>query len=477
MNVVGSALPLMVALVTVPAYLDIFGEVRYGIWLVAWALFGYAGVIDLGLGRATANSVARLRSNASRDRERVVWTGVVVNLGFGVVAGALILAATELAVRRFDGLGGIFHSELVAALPWLAVSVPLFVVTSVLIGALEGVEQFLVVNVVGVLGTVSAQGFPLAAGFIIAPRLDILAAATALALLLGTTLAAVACSIYVPVTARPRFDRARAGTLLRFGGWITVTSMISPLLSTLDKLIIGAVSGARAVTYYTVPFNLVTKLWILPASLARSLFPRFSRLSGAHARSLAAEASRALSAIMTPVTVVGILAVDPFMRAWVGTTFASVAAMPAEILLLGLWVNSLAFVPYTLLQAEGRPDVPAKLHLLELLPFVAILWLGVEFGGVTGAAIAWSARVFFDTSCLMIASRYRPRSQAYLIPGAILVFAAFALAQISTDLSERSLVGVLLLSVVLFWSWVVAPPSLRRYALRLLPRLWPAATR
>lgn len=477
-NLVGSALPLLVAVATVPRYLSTFGEVRYGIWLVIWVLISYFGMFDLGLGRAIANSMAKLRAASAAERESVLWTGVSVNLGVGIVLGALALGGSELAMRRWSGLGPSLQPELIAALPWLAATIPLLVVASVLIGALEGLEHFLVINLVGMIGSVSLQILPLAGGAAVAPRLDVLAAATTLALMLSTTLAAIACFIYLPLTTRPRFDGRRALALFQFGAWITVTSLISPLMSTLDKLIIGAVSGARAVTYYTVPFNLVTRLWILPAALARSVFPSFSYLAEADARRLANESSRALSAVMTPITVVAILAVDPFMRAWVGPTFAMAAALPAEILLLGLWVNSLAFVPYTFLQAQGRPDLPAKLHLVELFPFIGILWLGIKFGGVAGAAVAWSARVFFDTVFLMIAAKNQPRSQTYLAPAAFLLFVAFALAQVtSVNLVDRALMCSALGGAALTWSWFVAPASLRHHALRFRPRLRPASTR
>ena len=476
-NLAGAAVPLIVALVTVPSYLHTFGEVRYGVWLVAWVLVSYFGLIDLGLGRATANGVAKLRNAASADRENLVWTGLVVNAGFGVAIGAAVLVASELVVRMI-GLGGNVHTELVAALPWLAGAVPLFVVATVLVGALEGLERFLIVNVVGAIGSVSIQGLPLAAGILVAPRLDVLAAATMLALVLNVALASVACVIHVPLTIRPRFDRSQGRDLLRFGAWITVTSLISPLLSTLDKVIIGAVSGARAVTHYTVPFNLVTRLWIFPMALARAVFPRFSRLGGPDARALADESSRALGAIITPIIVLAIVCVEPFMRAWVGRGFASVATLPAEILLLGLWVNSLGFIPYTFLQGQGRPDVPAKLHLLELIPFVGVLWLGVKIFGVAGAAAAWSARVLVDTTLLLVLAKNEPQSQAYLVPGALLVAAAFALAQVApSSITGRALVSVVLVPAVLVWSWFVAPPSLRRIALQLRPRLRVASTR
>lgn len=477
-NLIAAALPLLIAVATIPKYLNTFGEVRYGIWLGMWVLITYFGMFDLGLGRAMANSVAKLREASATERETVVWTGVAINLAGGIVVGALALGVGELILGFSGGLGGRFHAEIVASLPWLAATIPLFVVTSVLFGALEGVEHFLVANLVGTVGSVSAQVLPLAAGIVVGPRLDVLAAATTVALVLSATCAAAACFIYLPLTARPRFDRSRAAELVQFGAWITVTSLISPLMSTLDKLLIGAVSGARAVTHYTVPFNLVTRLWIFPSALARAVFPRFSQLAGADARLLADEASRVLGAIMTPIVVLAIIAVDPFLQVWVGRSFASEAALPAEILLLGLWVNSLAFIPYTLLQAQGRPDIPAKLHLLELLPFLGVLWVGIRAGGVAGAAAAWSARVFADAVFLVIAAKSQLRSQIYLLPAAILALAVFAVVQVvPASLPERALVGIAVAVPTLFWSWFVAPPSLRGYALRFRARLTPTWTR
>jgi O-antigen/teichoic acid export membrane protein len=181
---------------------------------------------------------------------------------------------------------------------------------------------------------------------------------------------------------------------------------------------------------------------------------------------------------MTPIAVTGILAVHPFMRVWVGPTFASVAALPTEILFLGLWVNSLAFVPYTLLQAQGRPDLPAKFHLFELPPFLGVLWLGIRLGGVAGAASAWSGRVLFDTMLLMAAAKYDRRGQAYLFPAVTLLVAAFAVVELtSLTLPARTLVGSVLVAASLAWSWHIAPPALRDYVLRFCPPRLRASTR
>jgi O-antigen/teichoic acid export membrane protein len=84
----------------------------------------------------------------------------------------------------------------------------------------------------------------------------------------------LACRRYVPLRGRPRFRKSLAAPLFRYGGWMTVTAVIGPILVSVDRLLIGAHIGLGAVAHYAVPYNLVTKLQILPASLIQLLAAR-----------------------------------------------------------------------------------------------------------------------------------------------------------------------------------------------------------
>ena len=71
-----------------------------------------------------------------------------------------------------------------------------------------------------------------------------------------------------------------------------------------------------------------------------------------------------------------------------------------QVILLGFWVNGFAKIPYAQLQARGRPDLVAKCHLAEALPYFGLLYLGLNALGLVGAAVAFSLRVLLDFGLL-----------------------------------------------------------------------------
>jgi O-antigen/teichoic acid export membrane protein len=67
-------------------------------------------------------------------------------------------------------------------------------------------------------------------------------------------------------------------------------------------------------------------------------------------------------------------------------------------------INSLSHVPHSLLQAQGRPDVTAKLHLAELPLHGLLVWWLISLWGTPGAALAWTIRVAVDALLLSVAA-------------------------------------------------------------------------
>jgi len=62
-----------------------------------------------------------------------------------------------------------------------------------------------------------------------------------------------------------------------------------------------------------------------------------------------------------------------------------------------------------LIQSAGRPDITAKLHLLELPVYLVAVWFLTKRLGVEGTAIAWTGRTMLDALLLFLFA-YRMRS-------------------------------------------------------------------
>lgn len=461
-NFGGALIPIITSLVTVPIYLSRIGHARYGVIAVIWVLFGYFALFDFGLGRATTYYIARLKDSSPGDTESIFWTALFANAIFGLVGATLLLLVGPVIFGSIVKVPSELQAEALAALPWLALAVPVLTTTSVAFSALEGQERFLSVNIAGTFTTILSQLAPLAYVLWRGPDLSPLIGTIVLARLAGLGVAFLACFRLLPLTKVHYPDRLRFRALFKYGGWITITSLVAPFLTTVDHFMISASLGVRFVTYYAIPYNLANQISVLPQSLSRTLFPRFSMLEQDEARDMAVEALLTLAAIVTPIIVFAVGMLRPFLRLWLGPSLAEISAPVGSVLLLGMWANGLAFIPYVLLRGQGRPDLTAKFHLLELFPYILALWFGIRLAGLQGAAWAWTARVVVDFLLLFAAARVFSRRCILLIPTAVFVLLAGFMSSldITSTVWSAGLVGLMTLTS-LAWSFFIAPDALK----------------
>ncbi len=470
-NLLGAVLPIVLSLFTIPLYISLIGEARYGVLSVAWLLLGYFGLFDLGLGRATAQRIAALGNSSSEELALTFWTAIAINITLGVIGGVIIWPVANYFFRTFLNVDGVLLPELAAAIPWLILAVPLTTLSGVLTGALEGRAQFKELNFISVSSSILIQLLPLTIAWVYGPELTWLLPAVILSRLGTLTLLFFRCSVHVFRGRVPVISRAQAKILLQFGGWVTVTSLVGPLMVILDRFLIGATLGAKAVTYYTVPFQLAERFTILPGALTTALFPRLALAGKEETNHLATIAIRSLAVVMTPLVLMGVLLIEPFLGWWLNSEFALKAGLTAKILLVAYWINSFARVPYAVLQAAGRPDVVAKCHLGELIPYLLLLCVALHYWGLPGAAVVFGLRTLSDCLLLMWCANSLRAGFSLLTMPFLLLIAGFSAAiglSINGTLWWLALITLLLLSLV--WSWSNAPPEVRNLTIPIFKR-------
>jgi O-antigen/teichoic acid export membrane protein len=198
------------------------------------------------------------------------------------------------------------------------------------------------------------------------------------------------------------------GPLLRYGGWTTLTNVVSPMMVFLDRFLIGALLPIAAVTHYVTPYEAITKMTVIPSAILAAMFPAFAATFASDRERMGQLYDRALRAVVIvtfPVLLVAIALAPEGMRLWMGLSLPPVSTTVLQVLAIGIFINSIAQAPFAALQGAGRPDLIAKLHLLELPVYVGAIWLLIHTLGLIGVAIAWTLRVTIDAVALLLVTR------------------------------------------------------------------------
>ncbi len=288
-NVTGAFVGIGVALVTVPFYVARIGEARYGILSLVWVMLGYLGFLDFGLSRATANALAKMSDAPARERSSVFMTSLFINAALGSLGGLIIYFGGGHVLMTTHGIDEELRSEIQSVMLYVAPMLPLSLVSGVGIGALEARERFLIANILQISSNSLGQIIPLLAAIFIGPKLTVVIPAILIVRCLSASVILSIVIITEGLHYVSRLDGVRVKGLLGYGIWVTLTNLISPLMTSIDQFVIGSVIGAPFVARYAVPMTVATRLQIFNTALARTVFPRFSRLERDEASTLAAK--------------------------------------------------------------------------------------------------------------------------------------------------------------------------------------------
>jgi O-antigen/teichoic acid export membrane protein len=212
----------------------------------------------------------------------------------------------------------------------------------------------------------------------------------------------------VPDLGPPRWSPQKLRGLLRFGGYVTISQIVGPLLVHLEKILIGALATVEQLPYYALPYNLAWALTSFPTSLGNVIYPAMARLLAqedhAGVRETFRSATRLIYVVVLGPVVLLVVYAPQILTAWMGIAFAAKASACLRLLSVAVLVNVLAWPAYQLLHAAGRADRTARYHLFELLIHVPLSIVLISRAGVVGAAVAWLLRVVLDTGLLVRAA-------------------------------------------------------------------------
>lgn len=471
-NLFGLCAPMIVAFLALPPLRARLGADAYGAFMFVLTVVNYLTILDLGLGRATTRFMAmRLGQGRPEELPGIFWTAIGMMTAFGVAGMAVFMPLIGPIVTRWSHIPPALQPDACNTLLAAAFSTPFLVVTASVVGVLEAHQKFRRISLIRVPMQVYTFLGPLAVALVTRSLL-----APVVALLAGKI---VECGIYFSACLAvapslkqgPAFRGALVRDLFRFGGWMSVSSIAMLVLAQSNSALMFCLLPVAAVGVYGTVAEVVIRLLVFPRAWVSVLFPSFSAQHAVDGNGVTALYAKGIKGLLLgafPVMFALFAFSGEALAVWQDEAFAAQGAAVMRWLVAGLFVYSLSYVPFSLLQAVGHPGRGALLQVLEIPLYLALAWWLMGRCGVVGAGMAWFVRCVVESVAMYgLAHRFaRPAASLVLRTGLMLglALAIFSVTALLPNLGMRMAVCALGIVAFLFAGWGVMLSAEERQA-------------
>ena len=368
-NLLSIGVPAVLAIPVFSMISKTVGLEIFGIYTLSFAVIGYASIFDLGIGRAVIREVA-MNTGKQTVLEQIINTAGSAIIVLSAVAFLITFFVSPVLVDVLHVSAGI-DDDVKHGFRWLALCLPLLLISQVWLAYFEGLSEFRALSIVKTLSNVLIVVLPLLAAWVQASFTALM-----VGMVIARVLTALMSYVWIRWHIRLRFNinRVYLKNLLGFGGWLTVSSVVSPVMVYFDRFILSSMLGTKNIAFYTVPSELVMRLLSIPGAGIRTLFARFSRSQADEC--LIYRLSLVFFALAACLLVAPLfILAKPILVLWMGQGFTGEPVLILRILLIGFIFNTIAQVPFTSLQAKGLSKQTALVHCAEVVPYLlALLW-------------------------------------------------------------------------------------------------------
>lgn len=394
------AIPAVAALFLVPVTVRSLGSARFGLLALAWLFAEGTGIFDFGLGKATIRFVADATGRSAERVKEIVQASLYSQIMMGALAGVLLFGLAPYLVFGVFRIDSGLAAEAIGMFRVLALHMPVLLGIAALRASLEGAQRFDISTAFRLPGTLASVVVPAVlalAGYSLTVIMWALLAVR-LSLLVLMAIAVRRSLLSAPWSALQGFATLRE--MLGYSGWVAISTALGPILASFDRFVLGAVVGVTGLGLYTGAAEAANRFLLIPVTAFSAMLPALAATDARDGRQrtlhLSSGARRQLATVMLPLCLTLFVFADTILRVWLGPAFGDASGNALRILSVGVFLTGLAVLPLALLYGSGRPDLPAKINLIQVAVHVPLTIALVRVWGITGAAAAVTVRCAGD---------------------------------------------------------------------------------
>ena len=390
-NLGGNLLGLGLFAALTPVYLHAIGPERYGVVAVILSLSTYVATFNFGMGPALAYFVSGELKDDVAAQSEAYWSAMALSMPIGLIASVLIFGLLPLGLAELMHISpNIRHELRGAVLPLVGIGLSIVLVSNAR-GVWNGRQAFLTLAIFSSFDTVLTVLLPVLTALFVSNEISALLYATFAARVTILLAAMSICSWRMFQRHLPRVSLRRIRTMLGYGGWVSLGTLVETIVSSADRLILGVVSGAAQIALYSIPLSVTSRSMTIPLSLLAVIFPKLVGLEPEREQALLSKTIRFIL-LLTPGYILVAAISAPVLRYWISAEFANKATWSLQILAAALWIEAISAIFFFQLNARGNARANFLIVLVISGPYIAMLLAGAWLFGATGVACAYFSK-------------------------------------------------------------------------------------
>ncbi len=401
---------MLVSLALPPFLVHRMSTAEYGAWVLILQLGSYVNFLDLGLSTAIGKFIAEYDTTGQHEQSRrLVSTAFTILCAVSLLAlfglGILVLKVPQI----FRGMPPPLLHPVRLALIWVGISTCLGLPVSVFAGVFNGLQRY---GFPTVLYTVSRVSSSIALVVVLLAHGTLLQMAITLAAFNLATSAFQVYGWWHLMRDRVRFslflfDRQTARQLADYCGVLSLWTLSGICISGLDTAIVARYDFPNT-AFYAAAGSATNFMLVIVGNLMSPLLPALSSLqlrrSPAQMGELIVKTTRYGALLLWAVSVPLIFGAYPLLTAWVGSGYATHAALYLRILVIANVLRQLGG-PYSLaVIAMGKQRLATLSPIAEaLVNLVASILLARHMGAI-GVALGTLLGAFVGLTLHLVVS-------------------------------------------------------------------------
>ena len=390
-NAIASFFPLVLSLFLLPFIVGTLGAEAYGLLALVWTVIGYFSLLDLGIGNALLKYLAQYTAAADHNKANdILRSALLVSVAMGLAGAILILAGSRPLIQHLLKLPVSLTSTAYTVFSMAAAGFFLNMLLSVLSEIPRSQSRFDIACAVttgmsAVTWTTNATLVLLGFGIQHIVALDIVLSFFGILLYL-----AIARRLLPFATPMPALRPRAFGTILHFGAFTFLSKLAYFMNYHIDRLVVGSILDVASITYYAIPFMVITKTTSIVTRMAMVIFPAISELQGSRRLSdipgLYVNASRIVLILSIAACCPLLLFGKDLLALWMGPEFAVKSGTVVILLTISILFSMLTNVPSYTVDGLGLPQISGIASMINAAINVSLIIPAAKLLGLPGIA-------------------------------------------------------------------------------------------